>query len=369
MAGFRLAKDIQKLRRHIATETNGQAKVVDVDDNLEFLLLHILPNDGPYCGARLRFKVYFTDCYPDEAPRLWCLDNVYHPNIDPSNDVGEDEDGNSNVCVSLMDEWDSEMGLDHMVLSLLFLMYHPNPEDALSPFFDSDSLDVDVFHENIRLTLSGKEFEDRKWACLLVEDLENADNMEGFDDKSETATVAVEPVDGANSDEVTDRTDVRDTAADGSTEVASTSGAEILTEIAGNEVIYSGSGDSSIDSETVSNTSSFKDDSHSNMAKTSLTDTQVLNQHNSALKDAFVPICPNFKGWPVISLEEGDCESCDEKCYSDSLGIARLFSCASFRVSRIKALFSCFHQREATAEQLPVTNKEGPSETADCDVD
>lgn len=53
----RLAKDVQSLRRHIEEHTQGQARVTDVDDTLEFVQLDILPRDGYYRGAKVRFKV------------------------------------------------------------------------------------------------------------------------------------------------------------------------------------------------------------------------------------------------------------------------------------------------------------------------
>ena len=57
MADGRLAKDVQYLHRHLESLSNGQAKIADVDDNLEYLELDILPNDGYYKGAKVRFKV------------------------------------------------------------------------------------------------------------------------------------------------------------------------------------------------------------------------------------------------------------------------------------------------------------------------
>lgn len=57
MAGCRLAKDVQFLRRHIEEHSKGQAKVTEVDDTLQFVHLDILPSDGYYRGAKLRFKV------------------------------------------------------------------------------------------------------------------------------------------------------------------------------------------------------------------------------------------------------------------------------------------------------------------------
>jgi hypothetical protein len=58
----RLAKDVQQLCRHVEARTEGQARVLEVDDNLEFVILHIMPKEGYYRGARIRFKVRLTHC-------------------------------------------------------------------------------------------------------------------------------------------------------------------------------------------------------------------------------------------------------------------------------------------------------------------
>ena len=57
MTGTPLAKEVQYLRRNIFKETQGQAEVIDVDDNLEYVMLRITPTDGLYRGAVFKFKV------------------------------------------------------------------------------------------------------------------------------------------------------------------------------------------------------------------------------------------------------------------------------------------------------------------------
>lgn len=357
MAGGRLAKDVHYLQRHIHAQTEGQAKVVDVDDNLEFLMLNVLPNDGFYKGAKLRFKLTFSDCYPEEVPRVRCLDNVYHPNIDPSL---EDEEDCSNVCVSLLDEWDSEMGLDHVVMAILFLMYHPNPEDALSPYFD-ECLDMDTLEENIRATLGGGEFEDKSWPCLLAGDEQEEETASANDGSEIPAATDEQSLASSESTNVGNATEkLTDERSAFSAETVSVPLSE-----SGNPVICSESGSSVDQGLSPSSTVSFTSDSFTKM---SLTDTEILNHHNLALTlvtDTFA----QSKGSPLISLDEIECErkASDSGQYSDSLGIARLF-CTNCRASRIKALFSCFCGRDATA-QLPVTNMGVPADSADCDVD
>lgn len=57
MANGRLAKDVQNLSRNIDNYFDGQAKIKEIDDNLQWLTLDILPNAGFYKGAKIEFKV------------------------------------------------------------------------------------------------------------------------------------------------------------------------------------------------------------------------------------------------------------------------------------------------------------------------
>ena len=139
----------------------------------------------------------FNENYPDEVPQVLCMDRVYHPNIDveffQDNDDGTAE--GSNICVSLLDEWDSDMDLDHIVMAILFLMYNPNPGDALSVYFDSES-HVNM-EDNIRLTLGGGTLDGTQWPCLLVEGEDDGDVKNDSTDETVPATPTPE------SDEVT----------------------------------------------------------------------------------------------------------------------------------------------------------------------
>lgn len=169
MANGRLAKDVHYLRRRVGALSDGQAEVKEVDDNLKFLCLDVIPKDGLYKGARVQFKMYFTEEYPDQVPQVVCLTRFYHPNIDPEDIQGADVGHYSNICISLLDEWDSNMSLDHVVLAILFLMYNPCVEDALSPFFDC-CIEESEFEENVYLALRGREVDGHTYDCLIPDD-------------------------------------------------------------------------------------------------------------------------------------------------------------------------------------------------------
>lgn len=187
--GGRLAKDVQHLRRHVEAQTQGQVSVVDLDDtSLQFLMVHIMPNEGLYKGARIRFKLRFdVQEYPDHPPVVFCCDRIYHPNID----VTESNDYFTNICVSLLTEWNSAMDLDHIIQAILFLMHHPAFDDALSPYFDGDELgDVNAMEikENIRRSLTGETVDGWEFDNILFPAdsnnstvcIEHVHNVDGF---------------------------------------------------------------------------------------------------------------------------------------------------------------------------------------------
>lgn len=138
------------------------------------------------------FQLVFNDVYPEQVPQVICLDRVYHPNIDPleNADVPDARDGN--VCVTLLDDWDPKMDLDHIVMAILFLIYNPCVEDALSPYFDGSELDeAETFENNVRKTLRGESLDGNSWPRLLVTDdgiaSENSDGDKTDNGASEIA--------------------------------------------------------------------------------------------------------------------------------------------------------------------------------------
>lgn len=80
-----------------------------------------------------------------------CLNNIYHPNIDPTED-------DTNVCLSLLEEWQPNFGLDDIIQGLLFLLHNPNLSDPLSPYFDPD-MDESEFQSNVQQSLLGQQVE------------------------------------------------------------------------------------------------------------------------------------------------------------------------------------------------------------------
>lgn len=115
---------------------------------------------------------------------VWCNTDIYHPNIDSTEDWYGKE--STNVCLNLLDNgvWNKSYGLEGVVLGLLFLMHNPNLTDPLSPYFEGGD-DWSLFEENVRKYMAGEEFDDISFDTrdfrvvdgVLIEDAPEANNI------------------------------------------------------------------------------------------------------------------------------------------------------------------------------------------------
>ena len=161
--GFK--RDLKKLILAMDSLTNGQAAIIVNEENMCEFKLIIIPNDGPYSNGRFEFDISYDDPsdYPYSAPRVLCTTPIYHPNIDT------EETCETNVCLSLFDEWESQNTLEDVVQGLLFLFYNPNIEDPLNPLFNGTE-DSDEFEENVRKSLLGEDIDGTEFERNQVSD-------------------------------------------------------------------------------------------------------------------------------------------------------------------------------------------------------
>lgn len=175
-----LAKDFHKLMKNIASFSNNQANVAQFEENLDEFKVEITPNDGLYCGGKFEFEIRVQD-YPQKAPTVTCSTQIYHPNIDE----------NGEICLNLFSEWAETNTLEDCIQGLLFLLYNPNLDDPLSPWFDPEfDTDLEVFAQNVRLSLEGGVVEGNEFERnLVVEESvtgENSSNCQ-TDERQQTA--------------------------------------------------------------------------------------------------------------------------------------------------------------------------------------
>ena len=144
-------KQYRDLARNIESFSNGQAKLKDRDeddDSLDVIHVTLAPKTGLYRGGKFDFEMDVSADFPYSPPVVHCMTEIYHPNIDFSDDSGE-------VCLNLLDDlWTTDMTLEDVVQGLLFLLHHPNLEDPLSCLFTGGE-DEEDFQRNVRLSLKG----------------------------------------------------------------------------------------------------------------------------------------------------------------------------------------------------------------------
>lgn len=184
-----IMKQYKDLVLNIKSFSAGQAYIgsappgdTDNEDTLTILYIDITPNDGPYKGGTFKFKLDLSDDYPNGPPKINCLTNVYHPNIDQVDEYSEGD-----ICLNLLDElWTPDLSLDDYVQGLLFMFYNPNVEDPLNPaFYGSES--PEELEENIRKSMRGEEVDGVVYDKVLPDDEES----EGLPLSTESAKITV----------------------------------------------------------------------------------------------------------------------------------------------------------------------------------
>ncbi|KAL5011632.1 hypothetical protein ScPMuIL_010183 [Solemya velum] len=153
-----LARQVYRLLKNISSLSLNQARISEWDpDDMCRLVVEICPSGGYYEGAKFKFVIILEDSFPEEPPKVFCRTPIYHPNIDSTD---EEEEGYT-VCLSMFeeDEWSNKMGLDECVIGLLYLLYNPNLEDPLSPWF-SPTMDGEEFAEKVKKSLEGENVEE-----------------------------------------------------------------------------------------------------------------------------------------------------------------------------------------------------------------
>lgn len=135
--------------------------VVPIDNSNELPKFQILimPDDGFYEGGVFKFSFTIDENYPITAPKLLCLNKIYHPNIDI--------DGK--ICLNILrEDWSPVLELQSIIIGLLFLFLEPNARDPLNKEAASALLhDVSVFKNYVDLSMMGKTIDGITYDCVV----------------------------------------------------------------------------------------------------------------------------------------------------------------------------------------------------------
>ncbi|CEP00621.1 UBC core domain-containing protein [Plasmodiophora brassicae] len=127
------AGDGKKKKTAAMMRMMGDMQELDLPDNCKLILpnkddlmrfsISVKPDAGYWKGATYTFSFEISDHYPYKAPKVKCLEKIWHPNIDL----------NGAVCLNILREsWRPVLNIQNVVHGLIFLMLDPNPNDPLN---------------------------------------------------------------------------------------------------------------------------------------------------------------------------------------------------------------------------------------------
>lgn len=137
-AQLRIAKDMADLE----IPPNVDFRKED-EYNISFV---IRPDSGYWQGGQFEFKFQFPTKYPFVGPKVTCVDQIYHPNIDL---LGA-------PCVNVLRPWKPTYSTQIVLFGLLFLFTHPNMNDPLNAEAAKEMREQPAqFAKNVVLALKG----------------------------------------------------------------------------------------------------------------------------------------------------------------------------------------------------------------------
>lgn len=81
------------------------------------------PAETPYYGGSFRIRLLLGKNFPASPPKGFFVTRIFHPN------VGR----NGEICVNtLKKDWNQDLGIKHILLTIKCLLIVPNPESALN---------------------------------------------------------------------------------------------------------------------------------------------------------------------------------------------------------------------------------------------
>ncbi|XP_059099698.1 ubiquitin-conjugating enzyme E2 S-like [Tigriopus californicus] len=115
-----LGKEIQSLHAH---PLEGVRVLVNDKDITSIEALVDGPADTPYAGGRFRVRLVLGKDFPASPPKGLFLTKIFHPNVSAKGEI----------CVNtLKRDWQADLGLKHILLTIKCLLIVPNAESALN---------------------------------------------------------------------------------------------------------------------------------------------------------------------------------------------------------------------------------------------
>ena len=115
---------IQKELGELDIPSHAQLKFRSQNDIMNFNLVVDLSRENCFWqGGKYEFTIEVSPNYPHDPPKCLCITPIYHPNIDLQ----------GHVCLNILrDDWRPVLGINAVILGLIFLFIEPNPNDPLN---------------------------------------------------------------------------------------------------------------------------------------------------------------------------------------------------------------------------------------------
>ncbi|KAJ2712018.1 NEDD8-conjugating protein ubc12 [Coemansia spiralis] len=154
-AKLRLQKELGEL-----TVTDDTTIEMSASNITQFTMTY-RPTEGYYSGGQFQFLFDIGDGYPHEAPKVKCLQTIYHPNIDTE----------GHVCLNILrEDWKPVLNIQAVIFGLHMLFQEPNPDDPLNKAAAKLMVDDPAeFGRTVRSTMRGRTLGAVNFDHVLVE--------------------------------------------------------------------------------------------------------------------------------------------------------------------------------------------------------
>lgn len=122
MALERIRKELSDLARNPPESVS--AGLVNDEELFHWVATIIGPSDSPYQGGVFFLSLHFPTDYPLKPPKVTFITKIYHPNINSAGAIMLD---------TLKGSWSSEQTMRTVLLSIVDLLIHPNPDNPFAP--------------------------------------------------------------------------------------------------------------------------------------------------------------------------------------------------------------------------------------------
>lgn len=189
----KISKDLLQLRKN---PIDG-IEILDPDSLTEIHAIIHAPNSTPFEDGQFLIQLQFGSEFPQSPPKGFFLTKIFHPNIDAK--TGE-------ICVNtLKRDWNSALGLKHILMVIRCLMIEPNPDSALNAeaghliqenfdlFVSKARMFTQIHAQKARASNNVSQVPDaqrKKVASFPTETVQNPDAKENNRNSSNTSSLA-----------------------------------------------------------------------------------------------------------------------------------------------------------------------------------